>query len=247
MSGILDQDALKKLSKDDLIKYAINVSNISSQVDVLTVKFDDLAARLERSESDVAILKNVNTRLLTKIDVLESKMIAIEKVNVNNSQYLRNRQIEVKKVPTDITPVDLKIKMAELLSLTGVNVQMTDIDKCHRLSNQNNVIMEFRTRETRDSVLRGRKNLKDKDTELEDMNLKESMILESLCPEYATMDFVCRKLKKRHHISQTWFFNGKLWVKVLDLDDKVNIAHINDLYSMFGPTIIDECLAKPYR
>ena len=120
MSEILDLEALKKLTKDDIIKYALKVSGIGSQVESLSKKFDELHLRLEKSESEVAIIKNVNTRLLERIETLEGKILANERVNVNNSQYLRNRQIEIKKVPSNIEADNLRSKMAELLSLTGL-------------------------------------------------------------------------------------------------------------------------------
>ena len=107
--------------------------------------------------------------------------------------------------------------------------------------------MEFREREPRDAVLRGRKNLKDKNDEMESMNLKQAMILESLTPEYATMDFICRRLKKNDRVSQTWFFNGELWLKVFETDEKFNICQINDLYRLFGASIIDANLTQPSR
>ena len=52
--------------------------------------------------------------------------------------------------------------------------------------------------------------------------------------EYGLMDFVCRHLKKNNQIAETWFFNGRLWVKVDDFGKKRQVSHIEDLYDLFG-------------
>ena len=116
-----------------------------------------------------------------------------------------------------------------------------DIDKCHRLSNKQNVIIEFKERQKRDDILRNRKNLKAKANELEQIGCSKTMILESLTPVYAQLDFLCRMLKKDKFIAQTWFFNGKLWIES-QLDDggrKHNVSHIHDLYNHFGVQRVD--------
>ena len=90
-----------------------------------------------------------------------------------------------------------------------------DIDKCHRLSNVDNVIIEFKEREKRDDMLRNRKNLKTKAKELVTLGCSKTMILESLTPVYALLDFFMSKapkLMKDKHIFETWFFNGRLWI-----------------------------------
>jgi hypothetical protein len=132
--------------------------------------------------------------------------------------------------------------MAGLTSLTGVPVAATDLDKCHRLNNKKNVILEFKTRDMRDGVLRGRKNLKNEEKNIQALDLKSCFILESLAPEFASMDYVCRVLKKSGKIHQSWFFNGRLYVVRAEEGAKECIGHITDLYNIFGNEVVDGLL-----
>ena len=132
--------------------------------------------------------------------------------------------------------------------MTGEKVIPSDLDKCHMLGkNSSTIIMEFRTREKRDAMLRSRKNLKDKKTELAALNLGKSFIIESLTREYGLIDFVCRHLKKNNQIAETWFFNGRLWVKVDDFGKKRQVSHIEDLYELFGKEEIDNLIRNTRR
>ena len=247
MAELLDEQALHKLSKDDLIKYALKVSNISSKVDELTEALADIKTRLEVAESHIKIVQTVNANLQAAVTHLRGKQVNTERIQTNNSQYLRNRQVEIKGVPTDISQENLKPEISKLLSLTGVDIKATDIGKCHRLNNENNVIIEFCDRDTRDSMLRARKNLKGKGENLIKMNMEKVMILESLCPDYACLDFICRKLAKKGELNQTWFFNGRLWVKTSADSQKINISHITELYTMYGDQVVDDILDQSSR
>ena len=61
-----------------------------------------------------------------------------------------------KELPRDIS---LKAYVADVLSLTGTDINADDIDKCHPLGSNGDVIMSFSRREKRDAVLKGTKNL----------------------------------------------------------------------------------------
>jgi hypothetical protein len=123
-----------------------------------------------------------------------------------------------------------------MLSLTGTPVVAADLAKCHLLNAKSKtVIMEFRDRELRDSILIARKYLK----EVNDAEYGKIYISESLCDQYKKLDFACRKLKKSGSIESTWFFNGRLWVQKTPEALKKQICHIQDLYAMFDKKTID--------
>ena len=240
---LLDEEALNKLSKGDLVKYALNVSNLTGLIKALSDKIELLTVRLEKSESETSIVKNTNALLKDHVELLDSRLDRVERLQLQDSQYLRNRQVEIKKIPSSEDDSNLKVKVCELISLTGVQVVPDNIDKCHRLSNNQNVIIEFKERELRDDMLRSRKNLKSKDEDLKRINCTDTMILESLTPVYAMLDFLCRKLKKDGYIAETWFFNGRLWMIEREGFGKENITSIRDLYNCFG-SMVDNYLVK---
>ena len=40
-------------------------------------------------------------------------------------------------------------------------------------------------------------------------------------------------------IAETWFWNGRLWVRVDSACEKKQISHIEDLYDLFGREEVD--------
>lgn len=236
---LLDESALNDLSKDAVVKYTLNLTKVFS-------KLNDVIKQQKQQISEMQIIKNVNSLLSKNTKRLEERVSNLERNQINNSQYIRNRQIEIRPLPKEITSLkadDLLTKMTEFLSMTGADVTNADIDKCHPLGGKKktSVIMEFRSRTLRDDLLLKRKNLKMKKEKLVKMKFDKVSISESLCREYATLDYVCRKLKLKKIINDTWFFNGKLFIKNISEAFKTQITHISDLY-IFGEEIVNDIL-----
>ena len=235
---ILSKEQLMKFSKDEIVEYHMRSSNLANTIAELSKTLRTVSDRLTKAESELSLSRNANVHLQDHCERLERRVIEVEKTSTNNSQYLRRRQIEVRNYKANLSNDDqLKDKIAAVLSLTGTPIKATDLDKCHLLKNKA-VIMEFKERELRDAVLRGRKNLKNKSDALADLQMDRVMITESLCREYAKMDYVCRMLKKNGRVKQTWFWNGRLHVG-FDDNTQNEIRHSADLYGLFGNTVID--------
>ena len=147
---MLTREQLQELEKESLIEYALKLSDLNSL-------FKNLENRVKEVESYYAVSKNVNSHLIANIESLEKKVVELEKKTTRNSQYARNRQLEIHRVPTSIPDNELKEKVCLALSLTGVAVKSAEIDKCHRLKRKETVILEFKFRDKRDPVLGGRK------------------------------------------------------------------------------------------
>ena len=235
---LLTREQLQELDKDSLIEYTLKVSN-------LNVVLNKLEERIKELESYNVVSENVNTHLSSKIQSLEEKIIQMEKRTTRNSQYARNRQLELHRVPTTIKDEQLTDVVCSALSLTGVPVKSAEIDKCHRLKRQETVILEFKFRDKRDPVLRSRKNLKDRKNELKDLGMEQTIVTESLCDEYQELDYICRMLKKKGKIAETWFFNGRLFIKhTSDESQGTQISHISDLHRVFNVDIITSILKR---
>ena len=237
--SLLTREQVDKLGKKEVIDYLFKRDTLSAALTSLAGAFDKLSKRLETSEAKVAVLTSSNQQLNEKCSSLEKRLIAVERSATNSAQYLRRRQIEIKNIPQQSNGPALKQTISSLLSLTGETVTPADLDKCHTLGK--GVIMEFKTREKRDAVLRGRKNFKSKNNELKSMKMEKPMVLESLCKQYSELDYICRKLHKSKSIEQTWFFNGRLHVEV-EQGDKRQISHLADLHDIFGVDVISRIL-----
>ena len=235
MAAPISVAEIKKLNKEKLLEYAIG---LTQGFVALHQRCEDFSSRLAQLES--AAESNADTS--SPNPQLQQRVEALERENLNNSQYLRRRQIEIWNLPTASTDAsDLKKEVAAILSLTDVPVTPGDLDVCHKLKKDGRVIMEFRHRDLRDRLIRARKNLKHKKSELARKNCPKMSVVESMAPEFKRLDFVCRQLKTRDKVDKTYFFNRKLYVCDSD-GTKVTIGHMSDLVNKFGKDIIDDIL-----
>ena len=74
---------LKGLNKPDLIKMVLQVeSEMNSNIKELTSEIGDLVTQLEKVDADVAVVKNVNEKLVNQLTEIERQCWV-------NVQYLR--------------------------------------------------------------------------------------------------------------------------------------------------------------
>ena len=96
----------------------------------------------------------------------------MERNAVTNSQNSRRETIELNPVPAEIYEDVLEESICKALSLTGVNVVFEDLQACHRMKRSDRVIVKFKCRKQKQSLMYKRKNLGTKSQELN--NLKFS-------------------------------------------------------------------------
>ena len=103
--------------------------------------------------SDLAIARNCS-KLLTEI------VVQLERNAVANAQYHRRESVEVNHVPPSANDEELKVNFCKAFSLTGHEVKPDDLQACHRLKKKESVIVKFKCRKLKRSVLVNRKNLR---------------------------------------------------------------------------------------
>ena len=186
-----------------------------------------------------AVSSNCNKVLSDRVKSLEIDILRLQKAHTKSSQYSKNRQMEVHKVPLSINKTDLSKKICEALSLTGTHVHPKDIDKCHRLKQQqDSVILEYKFREKRDDVILSRKHLKGKKDKLLSLGFPNGIVVtESLCDDYRRLDAICHKLKMKKEIEEKWFFMGTLYVK--KNDEKFEVRHFRDIEEVVGTEAVE--------
>ena len=136
MAAPISVAEIKKLNKDKLLEYAIGITDGFVALHQRCEDFNSHLALLESAaESNAETSSSPDSQLLARVEELERD-------NLNNSQYLRRRQIEIWNLPTASTDAsDLKKEVAALLSLTDVPVAPGDLDICHKLKKEGRVIM----------------------------------------------------------------------------------------------------------
>ena len=68
MAGIHTEAVLNKLTKRELIQFLLNTeANMGAQISALTAEVKELSSYLKKLEVDVAIVKNVNSKLVEQL------------------------------------------------------------------------------------------------------------------------------------------------------------------------------------
>ena len=183
-------------------------------------KYDNVNSELQQS-------KKFNSDLLIRI------IIQLERNAVTNSQYSRRETIELNPVPADITEDVLEENICKALSLTGVNVVPNDLHACHRMKRTDRVIVKFKCRKQKNSVMYKRKNLGNKSQELSNLKFSGRLFVsESMSHENQQLAYKCRQLKSARKIHSTWFFNNVVNLKLTEHGRIYKIFHVTDIENL---------------
>ena len=191
-------------------------------------KYDNVNSELQQS-------KKFNSHLLIRI------IIQLERNAVTNSQYSRRETIELNPVPADITEDVLEENICKALSLTGVNVVPNDLHTCHRMKRTDRVIVKFKCRKQKNSVMYKRKNLGNKSQELSNLKFSGRLFVsESMSHENQQLAYKCRQLKSARKIHSTWFFNNVVNLKLTEHGRIYKIFHVTDIENLLETHNLEE-------
>ena len=146
---------LENLSKEELIDKLISVEDISSKLSDLTSPFNDFLRQYEILSSEVTVSKNCN-------HLLSERIVQLKRNAINNTQYHCRESLEINPVPASIGEDVLESSICKALSLTGHEVTPDDLQACHHLKKKDIVIVKFKCRKQKRSIIINRKNLHNK-------------------------------------------------------------------------------------
>ena len=143
---------LENLSKEELIEELISVEDISSKLSDLTSRFDDFLRRHEILNSELIASKICN-RLLT------DRIVQLERNVVSNAQYHCYESLEINPIPASTDDDLLESSVCRAFSLTDHKVKPDDLQARHPLKKKGTVIVKFKCKKQKCSILINRKNL----------------------------------------------------------------------------------------
>ena len=150
---------------------------MGAQISTLTAEVKELSSYLKKLEADVAIVKNVNSKLV-------EQLVQTERQCWENVQYSRREYLELIGIPTSLKDDVLEEKVCGIFHEHGVEIGQRDIQACHRIKN-NRTIIKLSNRKDCLQVLRAKKRLKDLDgTTLNLRSDSKIFINKSLCGYY---------------------------------------------------------------
>ena len=183
------RNQLENLSKEELIDYLIGAEDISSKLSDLINRLNDFLRQYEILSSEVTVSKNCN-RLPSE------RIVQLERNSVNNIQFHRRESLEINPVPASVGDDVLESSLCRAFSVTGHEVKPDDLQTCHHLRKKDTVIVKFKCRKQKRSILINRKNLRNKSNVLTQLNFSGRLFVsESMCHENHQLSYTCRQLK----------------------------------------------------
>ena len=137
-------------------------------------------------------------------------------------------------ISRDVANENLEPKVFEVLSKAGCEILSRDIEACHRLTNNDKIIVQFLRRKNCDQVLSVKKDLQK--VKLEDIGLKGSnsiFINPSLCPYYRMLWSKSKRLLDLGKINNFYVSSGKIKIRIQENSKPLSITHVEDLKKYF--------------
>ena len=175
MAGTHIVAVLNKLSKPDLVQIILNTeANLGSQIAELTTEAKVLLDHSKTLEVDVAIVRNVNSKLVERVAATERQCWV-------KAQYSRRDTLEVVGIPMSVRDNVLEQKACDVIQEIGVDICDRDIQACHRLKDKDQTIVKFTNRKDCLRILRGKRQLKGLDPAAVDLPEGKKILLMRVC------------------------------------------------------------------
>ena len=117
IAGAHTEAVLNKLNKPELVQIILNTEvNLGSQIAKLTTEVKDMLDHSKKLEADVAIVGNVNSKLVERV-------VATERHCLENAQYLRSDTLEVVGIPVSVRDNVLEQKVCDVFQEIGVDIR----------------------------------------------------------------------------------------------------------------------------
>ena len=217
-----DTDALSKL-KD----------NMRVMVDKLNEIVKVNCSMLEK----LKFLSDENSKLMEANDNLYDELYEHKVGLTSLDQYGRRENVEFVNIPETIPQEQLMKHITEVMKSIHIKVTEKDVHNLHRIGKKSshrprNVIVRFVNRKTAFTLLKNKKKLKS-------TNYKY-YITENLCPYNKQIFNRLYKHKKNNELHSLWSYNGNVFCKVNEEDERVHVQHLDDIDDLFNADESDD-------
>ena len=226
----LTYGAINAIKKKDLVDYIEkmkgkivadnHIQNLYNEIANLSDQVKNLVSTNERLTSELSIVKNVN-------NILENRIVNLEKQLSKNEQYGRRNNVEVSGISNDISDQDLEDNIVKICKDSDINISSKDIESCHRLplgrnstNSTKRVIVKFVNRKHSEAMLQRKKDINSKN---------KVFVTHSLCPYYRFLWGKCKDLQRKGRISQVFCLGAVVTVRVTENSPAIKILHESDL------------------
>ena len=205
----LSYDQINAMKKKDLVNYIENlkekvtvdatIKKLCDEISQLSMSVNNRMTENGKISSQLMVVSNVNTLLITRVTELEKQQGKME-------QYNRRNNVEISVISNEVSDENLEKKVIDISEESGIELNPYDIEACHRLpsgrvntSNSKRVIVTFANRK------------------------------HSLCPCYRFLWGKHKDLQRKDLINQAFCLGAVVTIKVRENGPPIKIFHENDL------------------
>lgn len=226
------RESVERELRSEIRQLRAELKEVTNSLEFAHADVADLKKKLDVETAKNAKLESDNEKLRAQCDATNSKAKELEMRLTSSEQYSRNSNIEIQGVveKEEESVKDIISKMGQVISEP---ISESDVESCHRVptrkGNKPNIIVQFRSREKRDLVLRKAKKMR---LTNKDVGLDEDTpiyVNEHLCP--ALKKLLAMAVKKKHecHWKSVWSFKGKIFAKQAESTPIIPIRDESDL------------------
>ena len=152
------------MKKKDLVKHIESLKGkgtvdatrkkLCDEISQLSTSINNLIKENGKISSQLMVVSNANTLLVTRVTELEKQQVKME-------QYSRRNNFEISGISNEVSDKNLKKKVIEICKESGIVLNPYDIEACLRLpsgrvntSNSKRVIVKFANREHSEAMFR---------------------------------------------------------------------------------------------
>ena len=120
-------DSLDKLRKQDLIPIVLSLqSKLEDKDNTVLEEVRKLNESISKLHAELAVTKNVNNLLLTRLNTLERQCWA-------NAQYSRRECLDIVGIPREVSGEVLEEKVLNIFGKLGCDISPDRIEACHHV------------------------------------------------------------------------------------------------------------------
>ena len=150
------EKALRKLTKDELVNLSLEYQNkFNSTLARIESKIGNLRKNFKKVEADLAITRNVNSKL-------RERVVFLQRQCWSNSQYSRPECLEISGFLESLKNEDLEGTVLKVFEELNVAVDPSNVEDCHWVASRTSkkVIIKVSRRKDANKIRRVKKNLK---------------------------------------------------------------------------------------
>ena len=182
----------------------------------------NLTKHWKKLEADIAIARNANSLLL-------SRLVNTERQCWANFQYSRRKILEIVGLIKSLTNDKSETKVCQIFQSLNCNVDKEDLDACYWLEDKERVIAKFCRRKDCEKVLSAKSDLQKLDTT--NLDLPESskiFVKQRLRSCYRLLWSTRKKLHGKGRIFRWYVSNVSIKIKLQENSRPLYISHMED-------------------